>query len=87
MPSPLGEGQTDMPINRDCLGEAKPTHRLITAIMGETNCPNKQFQNYKLFLMQKINRHARLFTEMLLKVKSPDALAGWGDLRATNNFC
>ncbi len=32
MPSPLGEGQTDMPINHHHLGEVKPTRRLITTI-------------------------------------------------------
>jgi len=32
MASPLGEGQTDMPINHTNLGEVQPTRRLIVTI-------------------------------------------------------
>ena len=40
MPSPLGEGQADMPINRLHLGEVIPSCRLIVTIWVKSNTPS-----------------------------------------------
>ncbi len=38
MPSPLGEGQTDMPINRDHLGEVHPIRNRLSFLKTITCC-------------------------------------------------
>jgi hypothetical protein len=43
MPSPLGEGQTNMPINHDNLGEVNPTRRSITFIWERSIPPKTVF--------------------------------------------
>ena len=81
MPSPLGEGQADTPINHLHLGEVKPTRRKIVTIW-ERSIPSESVFHYE-FKFSRI--HAR--TSPGVPILIPALSATFGSSRKCFRLC